>query len=181
MKETLSNLYDQCCPCETDDLLPERTALTWKIFSATRYGGSWSSMSDDFVVRVGSDSVSNPYSGDTSTSECLPILCVKKTGESQPSWANSIINTHYTKGGARRDSWVQGEVAFTRPVLGRSITSLATANSMCEEELGSGFRMGSHHDGDCPPYTGCGWGFWGSLVKSEQAGMTKRFWVHIKD
>lgn len=165
VKETLASLEDHCCPCDTDDLAPERKALTWKIWSATRYGGTWTDIDAyDHVVRVGSDSFSNPYRGDTSTSECLPILCVKKTGEDIPGWAKSLMSVYHTNGGARRDTWLSGDVAFTKPILGRSITSLTRANQMCEEEFGKGFRMGAHDDGDCPPNSHCGWGFWGSLL-----------------
>ena len=112
-------------------------------------------------------------------------MCVSKSGTAQPTWSKNIIPSR-TRGGALKGSWVGGEIGLTRPVLGRAITSLARANEICVESFGPGYRMGSHHDGDCPPNSGCGWGFWGSLVFMEdqkQMDLTKfhRFWMYIRD
>ena len=160
--------------------------MTWTLSKLLVRETSWTGTTTDYAVEVGSDGLSNPYRGDTSTDECLPIVCVKKTGETVPSWFEPIHNPHRTRGGALRGSWVGGDIGFTKPILGRSLNSLAEANKICEDSFGSGFRMGSHHDGSCPPDSGCGGAFTGKLVLLEgqdeiQIRKKDRFWIYIRD
>ncbi len=119
-------------------------------------------ISQDYVL-VGNDKTTNPYQGDTSCEEELPILCIKKTGAPQPHIPN-VRWTYY-------NGWCSGQLAVTPPVKGIRLTSLAETNRIVRSYLGPGWRIAEHHDG------GGGWSIWGIGNLPEK----NRFWVHIND
>jgi hypothetical protein len=127
-----------------------RRAMTWRVIQQS-----------SGLVLVGSDSQTNPYSGDTLTSTVLPMLCLRKAGWPVPAG----LTVDYYHG------WTGGEVRLTTPLAGTSLTSLATANQICAQQFGTGYRMAEFHDG------GGGWSWWayGTLNTST------RFWVSIND
>ncbi|PTL85909.1 hypothetical protein [Vitiosangium sp. GDMCC 1.1324] len=124
--------------------------LTWKVLGTN---GSY--------VHVGNDSLSNVYSGDTSPSVSLPILCLKKDNRTAPSY----ITFDFYNG------WAGGEVRLTGPVAGTSLTSRSAADAICAGTFGTGFRMAEFHDGNG------GWTWWAQGVISSAS----RFWVAIND
>lgn len=137
-------------PVESDALGCQRRGMTWR----------WGGRTVD-VDSVGSDSITNVYSGDTQCNNSLPLLCIRRVGAPQPAY---ITSSFY-------NGWTGGYVALTRAHLGTDMTSAAVADSICAAELGAGWEMGEFHDG------GGGWNFqaYGAVTHPE------RFWAMIND
>ena len=105
----------------------------------------------------------NPYQGDMACRAALPVACIKTTGARAPE---RLEQTFY-KG------WVGGQLGATSPVAGTALGSEKTASSLCESQLGAGWRMAEVHDGRG------GWGLQGERAAGIKPGM--RYWVHIND
>jgi hypothetical protein len=189
--------YPQAIPLgsEVDDVLPVKRsfkvrpptslqikkAMTWRILD-TRTDSNGTP-----YFLFGSDSQTNPYTGDTDTSTTQNLLCIKKEGLGKPS---VIPNTTTTPGGAIRGSWSGGKAMVVFDVPGTALSSKAEADKLCnytgETTLGiSGFQMAEFHDGN-PSDGWVGWDFWadGSKVILNPTGtslMNRRFWVSIND
>jgi hypothetical protein len=121
----------------------------------------------------------NPYNGDTSCRQALPILCIAQDGSSKDE---SLVNAalHMSPGGAVTDGWAQGSIASTAPVAGFVIGSIALANARCEKELGAGWRMAEFHDAEASTAgQQAGWGF--VAKRSTRLETRLRHWVHIND
>jgi hypothetical protein len=58
---------------------------------------------------VGSDAVTNPYTGDTPINTFLPILCIYKANITKPAF----IAPTKTPGGADRGTWSFGYIGLT--------------------------------------------------------------------
>jgi hypothetical protein len=102
-----------------------------------------------------------PYTGDTSCSNSLPILCYKYDGSPVPS---GLTPSFY-------NGWKYGHIAVTPPVQGFSLTSLATANNICQYYFGAGYEMAEFH------HNWGGWYWWAyGNVRSDY-----RFWTYIND
>ena len=152
------------------DLAPATTSL--KGNSVLPVDDAWRGMtwrvldSQDGVVRVGADQATNPYSGDTSATADLPLLCLNQDGRAAP-------------GGLALDfynGWAGGEVRATPPVNGTALTSRKTADAFCATEFGVGWRMAEFHDGQVDGQRG-GWRFYAN----GQLQPDVRFWVAIDD
>lgn len=116
----------------------------------------------------------NPYTGDTSCSVSLPILCVDPAGEPNPGFT-PVPSAFY-------DGWVGGPLGLSTPVQGISLTAQSAADNVCSLQYGPGWRMAEFHDG------GGGWGYRGYDFLYEQLPWTAtpvpnppRFWVRISD
>ncbi|WP_253910608.1 flagellar hook-length control protein [Pyxidicoccus fallax] len=120
--------------------------------------GKWSHSAG--VDRVGCLNC-DPYRGETSCSNVLPVLCINQDGSPVPP---GITPDFY-------NGWARGNIATTLPVSGTSLTSLAVANQLCASAFGAGWRMAEFHDGN----GGWNWYAYGN-VRSDM-----RFWVHIND
>lgn len=120
----------------------------------------------DGVALVGTDRQTNPYRGDTSCNQALPVLCIKQDYMQPPA-------PQYA------DGWAFGRVQVTNPVPGSALTSLETARQICASAFGDGWRMAEFHDAGMGSQAGrvSGWDFWaaGSLP------IGQRFWVYIND
>jgi hypothetical protein len=127
-----------------------RTGMTWH----------WDNRTID-VDAMGSDATTDPYFGDTSCNNQLPILCIRKVGAPQPSY----ITTDFYSG------WTGGYVTMTRAHFGYEMSSPSVADGICASELGAGWEMAEFHDGNG------GWHFqaYGAATHLE------RFWVMIND
>lgn len=133
--------------------------MTWKAIEQ-RSGG---------VVHVGSDNVTNPYSGDTAPTASLPVLCLRVTNAPVPAG----ISPDFYNG------WAKGSVALSSFVTGSTLTSRAAADSLCASQFGPSWRMAEFHDGfygQNLAYSG-GWSYWayGTIP------IGQRFWVAIND
>lgn len=142
---------------------------------------AWCSICRNYVL-VGADSYSNPYHGDTSTTQANSLLCIAGQGIPKP---HGLPDPVVTPGGALKNSW-SGAQLFTVPnVLGTDLTSLGHADHICAtygaQKYPSivGARMAEFHDGDNDAGW-AGWGFWG-----EQAYLSDTFggrlWIRIND
>ena len=161
--------------CDEDvDLLPPRQALTWKV-SNTAVRNLAQEGLDNYEGIVYLECANcNPYSGDTDTDECHPLYCHNPASLPLPTWATSYVNPSTSSGGSSVGTWSGGEVAFTRPIRGRALTSLQVANQICENTFGPGFRMGAFHDG--------AWKHWGQLFDVAQAtNLPDHVWIYIRD
>lgn len=118
------------------------------------------------VSHVGSDDLSNAYTGDTQCGVSLPMLCVKLTGEAPPT---DLVTSQY-------DGWFDGRLGITDSVVGYELVTHERGDAICAEVLGVGFRMAEHHDGRgvTGGFTGWGFGAWGHVP----AG---RYWAAIDD
>jgi hypothetical protein len=136
---------------------PAKTAMTW---AKVDHDNTWGI---DRVDCTSSTMACNPYTGDTSCSNSLPVLCVRPQGLPRPPYTPNPSLFY--------DGWVGGSLALTAPVLGTSLTSQANADALCATTFGSGWRMAEFHDG------GGGWGFrgYGNILDGS------RFWVRISD
>lgn len=106
----------------------------------------------------------NAYSGDTSCSTVLPILCIRKNGSRFPlAKPASVDNSNIYA------QWSGGIVGTTSPTLPPS--TLAAANAKCAQEFGLDWRVAEFHDG---------WG-WYFKAYGNVGNPDKRFWVHIND
>jgi hypothetical protein len=152
---------------------PVKRAMTWSLLDSSVPDASRA------YVLVGSDSITNPYTGDTLTSQALPMLCINKSGLANPG-TGVIGSPTQTPGGAWRRTWSYGTVALTPPVVGTSLTSRSVADSLCVSHFGAGYRMAEFHDGD--PALWRGWDFWAAARGASIAPFQNtRFWVSIND
>lgn len=109
-------------------------------------------------VLFGTDSVSDPYKGDASPDDRVPILCFKPiSGASAPaSYQSAFGNDRYKR-------WAPGEVGVTAKKYKVSdISSKAFGDKACDKQM-PGSRMASFHQG-------WGWNFGAYL--SQQSGHT---------
>jgi hypothetical protein len=152
---------------------PAKNAMTWSLLGSAMPDGSHA------YALVGSDNITNAYTGDTSTTQALPVLCINKSGLSNPG-TGVIGSPTQTPGGAWRRTWSGGTIALTSPVTGTSLTSRSVADSLCASQFGPGYRMAEFHDGDANYW--CGWDFWGAAWGANLTPfMGTRFWVSIND
>ncbi|HEY0736039.1 MAG TPA: S8 family peptidase [Herpetosiphonaceae bacterium] len=138
---------------------------------ASHAGMTWTVLQQrsDGVVHVGSDSQTNPYSGDTPATASLPVLCLNVTYSSVPA---GITPDFY-------NGWARGSLAVTPAVSGTQLTSRAAADAICAANFGSSWRMAEFHDGWYGAnleYSG-GWSYWGYGTLA----VGSRFWVAIND
>lgn len=132
-------------------------------------GMTWTVLKQqDGLVLVGSDALTNPYSGDTNCNERLPILCINVEGFSPPANAN---------GNNYSESWSGANVKQTYPFTGHDINTRDKANQRCVEVFGEGWRIAEFHDGALGTAGTDGWKLWayGGLTNN------RRFWVSIND
>ncbi|HYK03160.1 MAG TPA: discoidin domain-containing protein [Thermoanaerobaculia bacterium] len=134
------------------------SGMTWSVLA--QQGGS---------VHVGSDGYTNPYGGDTSIDQYLPLLCVNVDGRSAPG---GITFDYY-------NGWLRGAVQVTAPVQGITLSSQARADTVCSDNFGTGWRMAEFHDGRYGPNfsSSGGWSFWGT----GELGIGTRVWASIND
>jgi hypothetical protein len=135
-----------------------RVGMTWVVF--TQQNG---------YVHLGRDVQTNPYAGDTSIDQFLPILCL-------------LVDNRPAPTGITFDSsngWTRGAVQATPAVAGTVLTSEAQGDAICADTFGTGWRMAEFHDGRYGAgFTAAsGWSFWaaGSLPYGT------RFWTAIND
>ncbi len=134
-----------------------RKGMTWTV--AGQAGG---------YVHVGSDGVTNAYSGDTTIEQYLPVLCLQVDDQPAPGISFDFYN-----------GWARGSARATAPVRGTALTSQAAGDAICFQAFGGTYRMAAFHDGRYGPdfsQTG-GWSFWAE--GSIPAGT--RFWTAIVD
>jgi hypothetical protein len=151
---------------------PVKRAMTWSLLGTAAAGS-------EAYALPGSDSVTNPYTGDTLTSQSLPVLCIQKNSNPHPG-TSVIGNPVQTPGGACRRTWSYATIALTPPTPGTSLSSRSVADNLCASYFGVGFRMAEFHDGD--PACWAGWDFWGEALGANLAPFyNTRFWVSIND
>jgi aqualysin 1 len=111
---------------------------------------TWVGLEDQTnVVLVGSDGLTNAYSGDTDIKTELPILCLNVDNSPKPD----TIQTSFYKG------WSFGRVLLSKPVTGTTLTSVEAANTVCADQFGTDWRMAEFHDGFHDGSRG-GWSFY---------------------
>ncbi|GHH83997.1 hypothetical protein GCM10018793_47230 [Streptomyces sulfonofaciens] len=135
--------------------------MTWTVLEKGPY--------EDGTVRVGADSQTNAYTGDTSADTALPLLCLRDWGTGVPT---RITPTYYA-------GWARGTVAATGPIPGLALTSREVADRLCSLWFGSDWRAAEFHDGryGTDLELSGGWSFWAyGYVPDNQ-----RFWVAIND
>ena len=122
------------------------------------------------VVHVRVRDNEGAYSGDTSCSEALPVLCIDKANLAAPT---SIVPGAFDAqtGGAFYDGWTGGRLKLSPLTSGTALTSRRDADSVCATAHGARWRMAEFHDG------GGGWGFTGIGPLPADAV----FWVAIAD
>lgn len=150
---------------------PVKRAMTWSLLDSA------APMASQAYALVGSDALTDPYQGDTLTSQTLPVLCISKSGVPHPG-TGVIGNPVQTSGGAWRRTWSGGTIALTPPVIGTSLTSRTVADTLCANNFGAGYRMAEFHDGDSSLWSG--WDFWGAARSANLSPFqSTRFWVSI--
>jgi len=138
----------------------DRNGLTWGVALPKR-SQTYINVSCHGLPASGLKPSCNAYTGDTSCAERRPVLCINK---------DKLLAQPSGIGDGKYNMWSGGEVRLTDSIEGYQLNSLESANSLCSEYFGQGWRMAEHHDG-------WGWGFWAKgNISSEQ-----RFWVHIHD
>jgi hypothetical protein len=158
------------------EVQPDRKAMTWCVLDIVILNGIPYAL-------FGTDSLTNPYQGDTDTNSVLPLLCFKKMGFPRPV---GLPNSSTTNGGALRGSWSGGKVLIVPDVHGKTLTSQAVADEYCRRQglhvLGEdGFRMAEFHDGDRNAGW-AGWDFWADASAMPSLRISDmRYWVSIND
>ncbi|MEU8869645.1 hypothetical protein AB0D24_00555 [Streptomyces javensis] len=139
--------------------------------SAIASGMTWTVLAKgtDGTIRVGADSATDAYNGDTAATATLPLLCLRVNGSAVPS---GITPDFYA-------GWARGTVAATPPVLGKSLTSRAAADAICARYYGADWREAEFHDGryGANLEASGGWSFWAYGYAPEGT----RFWTAIND
>lgn len=134
-------------------------AMTWKKLSHSSEFGI-----DQVGCNGGAVDGCNPYVGDTSCRNILPVLCVSNDGSPRPPYIATQSEFY--------DGWLGGHIAATLPIYGAALRSQATGDKLCSTSFGVHWRMAEFHDNPSG-----GWGFRGyGNVRSGQ-----RFWVAIND
>ncbi len=129
-----------------------------------RRGMTWVRRSQNFDVdSVGYDATTNAFDGDTTCYSSLPLLCLRKSGAGLPV-------PPYVNNSSTYNQWSGGYIAATKAHVGTDMSSQAAADSICEQELGAGWRMAEFHDG-------WGWNF----QAYGAAPHPGRFWTAIND
>lgn len=131
-----------------------RKALTWCVLEI--HGQ---------FVKVGAHEESDPYIGDTTVTEALPILAIKRGRSDIPAELDGKVG--------RTAGWSGGSVAMTRRISGAEITGLSQANDLISSQLGEQWEMAEFHDG------GTGWYFWAHAEGEFSLG--EKFWIYIND
>jgi hypothetical protein len=156
----------------TEPLPPETCQNSETTGEDGKNGMTWAKRSHDDVLGVDYVNCSNcnAYSGETSCSSKLPILCLKKEnlpdpGVSVPDKSPGVMSPRYYYG------WTGGHIELTSPVSGNALKGISDANDICEFQFGPGYKMAEHHDGN----GGWGWYAYGNIDDSS------RFWVSIND
>ena len=161
-----------------------KQAMTWRLIG----NPSTVLTNGKTYVRIGSDSQTNPYSGDTNVSQALSLLCIRKSDELATNPIPDYAKPYLTPGGASRNTWSGGQVFAIPNVVGSSLLSEADADEKCNA-VGkliyglSGFRMAEFHDGTDPNGTP-GWDFWAqaySTLSGFSTSATTGYWVKIND
>lgn len=161
-----------------------RKAMTWVLEDKKEEGNRLYGL-----FGVGNDNRGNPYTGDTETSNLLPILCISKENLPKPNF----ITQNITPGGALRASWSGAKALITEPIQGVKINSRAEGDRLCQlsakKQLGinsnySNYVMAEFHDGDQSGWAG--WSFWVDMtdVYKNTYGfdfITSKYWVAIND
>ncbi|HET9211735.1 MAG TPA: flagellar hook-length control protein [Thermoanaerobaculia bacterium] len=129
--------------------------LTWKLLGTNSTTGT---------VTVGCWSGCNAYSGDTSCTTSLPILCIKKSGTGFPLPVPASVNNSDIY-----NQWSGGVVGTTQPTVPPA--TLAAANALCANEFGPDWRVAEFHDG---------WG-WHFQAFGGVGNPSQNFWVDIND
>ncbi len=168
------------------------TVTPTPISSSSAKGMTWEVTSYDSVLdisRIGCAGCGS-YSGDTSCSIALPVLCVKLDGSSRPPYnvptSSGALTDEYYSG------WLEGQANITAPIAGSSFTGLADADAYCAAQLGTGYRMAEFHDGryvvgmSSTAYYGSTWpsttsrGAW-TFFAPGQLSTSSRLWTYIDD
>jgi hypothetical protein len=167
----------------------EDTGMTWGV---NRYNNDLNITRVHCYGQVGPNrGPCDPYQGDTSCSDKLPVLCVKVDGSPRPPYAiptcsSCAMNDEYYNG------WAEGIIGLTAPVQGDTFATLDDVNAYCEAQFGPGYRVAEHHDGrlvygmDEKNFYDATWplttssGGWGFYAPG-QLPDNSRFWVHIND
>jgi hypothetical protein len=138
--------------------------------TSLRTGMTWSPQGQsNGYVHAGADGTTNPYSGDTTVDQYLPVLCLLVDGRPAPG---GITFDYY-------NGWSRGAVKATAAVRGADLVSRAAADAMCAQSFGTGWRMAEFHDGRYGAsfeYAG-GWSYWAA----GQLTPGSRYWVAIDD
>ncbi|SDX60862.1 S8 family peptidase [Lysobacter enzymogenes] len=135
-----------------------RKAMTWTVLNQ-----------GDGLVRVGADTASNAYLGDTRIDAELPLLCVSVDGRAAPGG----IAYGYDQG------WLGGEVKTTPAIHGAVLTSREKGDEICADRFGQSWRLAEFHDGrfGADFQSRGGWTFWAA----GQLPAGARFWTAIDD
>ncbi|GAA2315867.1 flagellar hook-length control protein [Streptomyces violaceusniger] len=152
-------------------LLPFAASPAQADSSAIPSGMTWTVLAKgtDGTIRVGADSATDAYNGDTAATATLPVLCLRVTGSAVPS---GITPDFYA-------GWSRGTVAAAPPVQGKSLTSRAAADAICARYYGADWREAEFHDGryGANLEASGGWSFWAHGYVPEGT----RFWTAIND
>jgi hypothetical protein len=127
-------------------------------------GMSWGKYSHSAATGtdlVGCAGTCNPYVGDTSCKQLLPVLCVNIDGSPNPG----VLADFY-------HGWREGHITTTMPVSGIALTSQVVADQICAATFGTRWAMAEFHH----PTSSGGWSWYAfGDVRSDT-----RFWTRIQ-
>lgn len=104
----------------------------------------------------------NPYVGDTSCKQRLPMACIHSMGAPVPASIERRL---------AGDIWSGGAIAFTEPVPGDQFRTIHDADRFCAARFGSAWRTVTFHDGMVGLKGIAGWG--------SAANVSGRIWVDV--
>ena len=138
----------------------EHRGVTFREFHNKSIGEdmSWLQCNSDFS-QPGCD----PFSGDLSCKEAVPLGCFKP-GDRQPDVAR------LKRLDLPIDSFSGGTVRMTEPIAAATFPTLASANAVCSARFGAGWRVLSYHEGGG-----------GGIVSFSRIPPKSRMWVDIVD
>lgn len=137
---------------------PARSGMTWALIA---HNNTFN------VDHVGCQGC-NAYTGDTSCSQKRPVLCLLRDGSPNPGIPVDFYN-----------GWIGGHIALSPYTRGAALTSLAVANSICENNFGPGWEIAEFHHPNGIPQGGWSWSAYGNISGNTTAD--DRFWVYIND
>ena len=105
----------------------------------------------------------DPYTGDTSCEESLPVLCFKKNDKLIKPERHADHDFKYV------NSWSGGEVKASKRIKGEKLTSASAADNICKGEFGTEWSMAKFS-----PFQ------WRGILAKGDLKADTRYWVNIQ-
>lgn len=136
----------------------------------------------------------DPYVGEQECSAFFPVLCLVPTGLPRPNYPVPVGRPGLAMPIEYYNGWTSAKAKLTERVMGTTLTSRTSGDSLCQIHFGPSAKMAEWHDGryivgmSDTTFSDSTWddsrasnGGWGFYTGSSGADVGQRFWVAIND